>query len=217
MRQNINDNADRQISDHAHREINDNAHQDTSENTSQTTSQPTSRNTSDNTGYNPSNNTHQTLTKENTRRISALLKRARENAERQLKATQLAPALQTVRNEVWPLAEELREADPRAFDAHRDALAVLLNDCALAVVDEVPRPVLPSFDTPRVRRFDVRDVDALLDAGRPGERPVIGQLFGQALAVVRDPVLREVITANQQGVRILQRANRWIRMLTDAV
>jgi hypothetical protein len=35
--------------------------------------------------------------------------------------------------------------------------------------------------------------------------------------VVDDPVLREVITANQQGVHILQRANHWIRMLVDAV
>ncbi|MFH8405773.1 hypothetical protein ACH4FX_13490 [Streptomyces sp. NPDC018019] len=122
-----------------------------------------------------------------------------------------------MRKEVWPLAEELSERAPRTFDAHRDALAVLLNDCALALVDETPRPPVASFDAPRVRRIEIRDVDGLLDAGRPGERPVIEQLFCRALHVVRDPVLREVIAANRQGVQILQRAGRRIRMLVDAV
>ncbi|PBC60773.1 hypothetical protein BKI49_27130 [Streptomyces sp. Tue6028] len=129
----------------------------------------------------------------------------------------LVRALRTVRDEVQPLAQKLREGAPETFEAHRDALAVLLNDCALAVVDVEPRPPVASFDAVRIRRIDLRDVDALLDAGRPGERPVIQQLFRAALDVVDDPVLREVITANQQGVHILQRANRWIRMLADAV
>ncbi|MFD7713645.1 hypothetical protein ACFV6E_26950 [Streptomyces sp. NPDC059785] len=122
-----------------------------------------------------------------------------------------------MRDEVLPLAEKLGGSAPDTFRAHRDPLAILLNECALALVDEVPRPPVPSFDVPRARRFDVRDVDSLLDAGRPGERPVIQQLFRSALEVVDDPVLREVITANQQGVLILQRANRWIRILADAV
>ncbi|WP_143674358.1 hypothetical protein [Streptomyces sp. HG99] len=129
----------------------------------------------------------------------------------------LVRALRTVRNEVQPLAQKLREAAPETFDAHRDALAVLLNDCALSVLDEEPRPPVASLDAVRIRRIDLRDIDGLLDAGRPGERPVIQQLFRAALDVVDDPVLREVITANQQGVHILQRANRWIRMLADAV
>ncbi|MGD1225466.1 hypothetical protein AB9Q10_44405 [Streptomyces krungchingensis] len=129
----------------------------------------------------------------------------------------LVRALRTVRDEVQPLAQKLREGAPETFEAHRDALAVLLNDCALAVVDVEPRPPVASFDAVRIRRIDLRDVDALLDAGRPGERPVIQQLFRAALDVVDDPVLREVIIANQQGVHILQRANRWIRMLADAV
>ncbi|WP_345658540.1 hypothetical protein [Streptomyces siamensis] len=129
----------------------------------------------------------------------------------------LVRALRTVRDEVQPLAQKLREGAPETFETHRDALAVLLNDCALAVVDVEPRPPVASFDAVRIRRIDLRDVDALLDAGRPGERPVIQQLFRAALDVVVDPVLREVITANQQGIHILQRANRWIRMLADAV
>lgn len=116
-----------------------------------------------------------------------------------------------------PLAQKLREVAPETFEAHRDALAVLLNDCALALVDTEPRPPVPSFDTVRIRRIDLRDVDGLLDAGRPGERPVIQQLFKSALDMVDDPVLREVIKANQQGVHILQRANHWIRLLADAV
>ncbi|MFI6493567.1 hypothetical protein [Streptomyces sp. NPDC050564] len=129
----------------------------------------------------------------------------------------LVRALRTVRNEVQPLAQKLREAAPETFDGHRDAFAVLLNDCALALVDEAPRPPVASFDALRIRRIDLRDIDGLLDSGRPGERPVIQQLFSAALDVVEDPVLREVIKANQQGVLILQRANRWIRMLVDAV
>ncbi|WP_143658535.1 hypothetical protein [Streptomyces sp. Tue6028] len=149
--------------------------------------------------------------------ISVQLTRARGEAWRQLDEMDLVRALRTVRDEVQPLAQKLREGAPETFEAHRDALAVLLNDCALAVVDVEPRPPVASFDAVRIRRIDLRDVDALLDAGRPGERPVIQQLFRAALDVVDDPVLREVITANQQGVHILQRANRWIRMLADAV
>ncbi len=149
--------------------------------------------------------------------ISVQLTRARGDAWRQLDEMDLVRALRTVRDEVQPLAQKLREGAPETFEAHRDALAVLLNDCALAVVDVEPRPPVASFDAVRIRRIDLRDVDALLDAGRPGERPVIQQLFRAALDVVDDPVLREVITANQQGVHILQRANRWIRMLADAV
>ncbi|MEU9960835.1 hypothetical protein [Streptomyces sp. NPDC050982] len=53
--------------------------------------------------------------------------------------------------------------------------------------------------------------------GRPGERPVIQQLFRGAVGYAKDPVLREVIKANQQGVHILQRANRRIQMLVDAI
>ncbi|WP_405882841.1 hypothetical protein OG762_32325 [Streptomyces sp. NBC_01136] len=129
----------------------------------------------------------------------------------------LVRALRTLRNEVQPLAQKLRDTAPETFEAHRDALAVLLNDCALALVDTEPRPPVASFDAVRIRRIDLRDIDGLLDAGRPGERPVIQQLFRSALDVVDDPVLREVIKANQQGVHILQRANRWIRLLVDAV
>ncbi|GAA5038288.1 hypothetical protein GCM10023335_87340 [Streptomyces siamensis] len=149
--------------------------------------------------------------------ISVQLTRARGEAWRQLDEMDLVRALRTVRDEVQPLAQKLREGAPETFETHRDALAVLLNDCALAVVDVEPRPPVASFDAVRIRRIDLRDVDALLDAGRPGERPVIQQLFRAALDVVVDPVLREVITANQQGIHILQRANRWIRMLADAV
>ncbi|WP_221354033.1 hypothetical protein [Streptomyces beigongshangae] len=142
--------------------------------------------------------------------------RARGEARRHLAEAEVVRALRTVRNEVRPLADKLRQSAPRTFEAHRDALAVLLNDCALALLDEEPRPSVASFDPLPVRRMDLRDVDFLLDAGRPGERPVIHQLFGGALEYARDPVLREVIKANQQGVRILQRANRWIRMCVDA-
>jgi hypothetical protein len=149
--------------------------------------------------------------------IAVQLAYARREAWRHLEETDRVRALRTVRDEVLPLAEKLRLAAPESFDTHRDALAVLLNECALAVVDAEPRPPVAGFDAVRVRRIDPRDVDALLDAGRPGERPVIQQLFRSALDVVRDPVLREVITANQQGVHILQRANRWIRMLTDVM
>lgn len=145
--------------------------------------------------------------------FSGLLRHAR----RQLVEADLAGALRTVRNEVLPLAEKLRATQPEALDLHRDELAVLLNDCALAVVDGEPRAPLPTFEPLTVRRIDVRDVDDLLDAGRPGERPVIQQLFRNATEYVKDPVLREVIRGNQQGVHILQRANRWIGMLTDAV
>ncbi|MCX4407621.1 MULTISPECIES: hypothetical protein [unclassified Streptomyces] len=149
--------------------------------------------------------------------LSAQLTRARAEARRQLDEPDPAGALRTVRKEVRPLGQKLREAAPETFEAHRDGLAVLLNDCALALVDTEPRPAIPSFDAVRIRRIDLRDVDGLLDAGRPGERPVIQQLFRGALDVVDDPVLREVIKANQQGVHILQRANHWIRMLVDAV
>ncbi|MFJ4833117.1 hypothetical protein ACIP79_24890 [Streptomyces sp. NPDC088747] len=149
--------------------------------------------------------------------ISVQLTRARGQAWRQLDETDLVRALRTVRDEVRPLAQKLRETAPETFQGHRDAVAVLLNDCALALVDEEPRPPVASFDAPRIRRFDLRDVDALLDAGRPGERPVIQQLFRAALDVVENPVLREVIRANQQNVHILQRANRWMEMLMDAV
>ncbi|MCX4457191.1 hypothetical protein OG585_31975 [Streptomyces sp. NBC_01340] len=149
--------------------------------------------------------------------LSAQLTRARAEARRQLDEPDPAGALRTVRKEVRPLGQKLREAAPETFAAHRDGLAVLLNDCALALVDTEPRPAVPSFDAVRIRRIDLRDVDGLLDAGRPGERPVIQQLFRGALDVVDDPVLREVIKANQQGVHILQRANHWIRMLVDAV
>jgi len=154
---------------------------------------------------------------ENSHGISVQLTRARGEAWRQLNEMDLVRALRIVRDEVQPLAQKLCEAAPGTFDAHRDALAVLLNDCALSLVDEVPRPPVASFDAVRIRRIDLRDIDGLLDAGRPGERPVIQQLFRAALDVVQDPVLREVIKANQQGVHILQRANRWIRMLVDAV
>lgn len=149
--------------------------------------------------------------------ISVQLTRARGDARHQLDETDLVRALRTVRNEVVPLAEKLRETAPETFEAHRDALAALLNDCALALVDEEPRPPVATFDPMPVRRIDLRDVDALLDAGRPGERPVIQQLFRGAVAYAKDPVLREVIKANQQGVHILQRANHWIRMLADAI
>jgi len=150
-------------------------------------------------------------------RISALLTRARNQARRQLDDMDTVRALRTVRNDVLPLVETLRGAAPDTFEAHRDALAVLLNDCALAVVDEEPKPPVASFEPIPVRRIDLRDVDALLDAGRPGERPVIQQLFRSAVEFAKDPVLREVIKANQQGVHILQRANHWIRMLVDAM
>jgi hypothetical protein len=149
--------------------------------------------------------------------LSAQLTRARAEARLQLDEPDLVRALRTVRKEVRPLAQKLREVAPETFEAHRDALAVLLNDCALALVDTEPRPPVPSFDAVRIRRIDLRDVDGLLDAGRPGERPVIQQLFKSALDVVDDPVLREVIKANQQGVHILQRANHWIRLLAEAV
>lgn len=148
---------------------------------------------------------------------SAQLTHARGQARRQLDEGDLVRALRTVRDDVVPLAQKLRETAPDTFERHRDALAVLLNDCALALVDEEPRAPLPGFDPMPIRRIDVRDVDALLDAGRPGERPVIQQLLRGAAEFVNDPVLREVIKANQQGVHILQRANRWIRMLADAV
>jgi hypothetical protein len=149
--------------------------------------------------------------------ISVQLVYARHEAWRHLLETDRVRALRAVRDEVLPLAEKLRLADPGAFETHRDALAVLLNECALAVVDAEPRPPVTGFDAVRVRRLDPRDVDALLDAGRPGERPVVPQLFRSALDMVKDPVLREVITANQQGVDILRRANRWIRMLLDVM
>ncbi|MEU5344316.1 MULTISPECIES: hypothetical protein [unclassified Streptomyces] len=58
---------------------------------------------------------------------------------------------------------------------------------------------------------------AVLDAGRPGERPVIQQLFRDAVGYAKDPVLREVSKANQQGVHIPQRANRRIQLLVDTV
>ncbi|MGW3495515.1 hypothetical protein [Streptomyces sp. NPDC001020] len=154
---------------------------------------------------------------ENAHRISELLTHARDRARRQLDEGERVHALRTVRNDVLPLVETARTMAPGVFEAHRDALAVLLNDCALAVVDEEPRPPVASFDPIPVRRIDLRDVDALLDAGRPGERPVIQQLFRSAVEFAQDPVLREVIKANQQGVHILQRANRWIRMLVDAM
>ncbi|MFC8664496.1 MULTISPECIES: hypothetical protein [Streptomyces] len=149
--------------------------------------------------------------------FSVQLTRARGQAREQLNDTELVRALRTVRNEVLPLADKLRQSAPETFEAHRDALAVLLNDCALALVDEEPRPSVASFDPLPVRRIDLRDVDALLDAGRPGERPVIQQLFRGAVGYAKDPVLREVIKANQQGVHILQRANRRIQMLVDAI
>lgn len=149
--------------------------------------------------------------------ISVQLTRARGEARWQLGDTELARALRTVRNEVLPLADKLRQNAPETFETHRDALAVLLNDCALALVDEEPRPSMPSFDPLPVRRIDLRDIDSLLDAGRPGERPVIQQLFRSAVETAKDPVLREVIKANQQGVHILQRANRRIQMLVDAI
>ncbi|MER6015641.1 hypothetical protein [Streptomyces bluensis] len=149
--------------------------------------------------------------------LSVQLTYARREAWGYLLQTDRVRALRAVRDDVLPMAEKLRMADPESFETHRDALAVLLNECALAVVDARTRPPLTGFDAVHVRRIDPRDVDALLDAGRPGERPVIQQLFRCALHVVKDPVLREVITANQQGVRILQRANHWIRMLTDTI
>jgi hypothetical protein len=151
--------------------------------------------------------------------ISVQLTRARGEARRQLGDgdTELVRALRTVRNEVLPLADKLRQSAPETFETHRDALAVLLNDCALALVDEEPRPSMPSFDPLPVRRIDLRDIDSLLDAGRPGERPEIQQLFRSAVETAKNPVLREVIKANQQGVHILQRANRRIQMLVDAI
>ncbi|GAA3779589.1 hypothetical protein ACFS5L_22055 [Streptomyces phyllanthi] len=145
------------------------------------------------------------------------LEYARREVRRLLRETDRVRALRAARDEVLPLAEKLRIAAPGTFEAHRDALAVLLNDCALAVVDVAPRPPVAPLGAVRARRLDPRDTDALLDAGRPGERPVVQQLFRHALAMVKDPVLREVITANQQGVLILQRANHLIRMLADAV
>lgn len=121
--------------------------------------------------------------------FSVQLTRARAQAREQLNDTELVRALRTVRNEVLPLADKLRQSAPETFKAHRDALAVLLNDCA----------------------------PALLDAGRPGERPVIQQLFRGAVGYAKDPVLPEVIKANQQGVHIPQRANRRIQMLVDVI
>ncbi|MEU9185055.1 hypothetical protein AB0D14_10915 [Streptomyces sp. NPDC048484] len=153
---------------------------------------------------------------EHGRGISVQLTRARGEARRQLDDTELVRALRTVRNEVRPLADKLRRSAPETFEAHRDGLAVLLNDCALALLDGEPRPSVASFDPLPVRRIDLRDIDSLLDTGRPGERPVIHQLFRGAVEYAKDPVLRELIKANQQGVHILQRANRWIRMLVDA-
>lgn len=149
--------------------------------------------------------------------LSVQLTYARREAWGYLLQTDRVRALRAVRDDVLPMAEKLRMADPESFETHRDALAVLLNECALAVVDAATRPPLTGFDAVHVRRIDPRDVDALLGAGRPGERPVIQQLFRCALDVVKDPVLREVITANQQSVRILQRANHWIGMLMDAM
>lgn len=154
---------------------------------------------------------------ENSHGISVQLTRARGEAWRQLNEMDRVRALRTVRDEVRPPAQKMREAAPETSGAHRDALAVLLNDCALSLVDEAPRPPVASFDAVRIRRIDLRDIDGLLDAGRPGERPVIQQLFRAALDVVEDPVPREVIRANQQGVQILQPAHRWIRILVDAV
>lgn len=149
--------------------------------------------------------------------LSVQLMYARREAWGYLLEADRVRALRAVRDYVLPLAEKLRVADPESFETHRDALAVLLNECALAVVDEEARPPVTGFDAVCVRRIDPRAVDALLDAGRPGERPAVQQLFRGALDVVKDPVLREVITANQQGVHILQRANHWIRMLTDVM
>lgn len=121
-----------------------------------------------------------------------------------------------MRHEVLPLADKLRQSAPETFEAHRDALAVLLNDCAPTLVDEEPRPSVASFDPLPVRRVEPRGIDSLLDAGRTGERPVIQRLFRGAVEYAKDPVLREVIRANQQGVHIRQRANRRIQMLVDA-
>src|SRR5689334_15102516 len=67
--------------------------------------------------------------------LSAQLTRARAEARLQLDEPDLVRALRTVRKEVRPLAQKLREVAPETFEAHRDALAVLLNDCALALVD----------------------------------------------------------------------------------
>ncbi len=149
--------------------------------------------------------------------ISVQLTRVRADARRLLNEKELVRALRTVRNEVQPLADKLRQSAPETFEADRDALAVLLNDCAPALVDEgtaAARGLVRSAARPENR---VRDIDSLLDAGRPGERPMIQQLFRGAVEYARDPVLREVIRANQQGVHILQRAGRRIQMLVDAI
>lgn len=57
--------------------------------------------------------------------FSVQLTRARAEAREQLNDTDLVRALRTVRNEVLPLADRLRQSAPETFEAHRDALAVL--------------------------------------------------------------------------------------------
>lgn len=81
--------------------------------------------------------------------LSAQLTRARAEARRQLDEPDPAGALRTVRKEVRPLGQKLREAAPETFAAHRDGLAVLLNDCALALVDTEPRPPAACAGVPR--------------------------------------------------------------------
>lgn len=57
--------------------------------------------------------------------FSAQLTRARAQAREQLNDTELVRASRTVRNEVLPLADKLRQSAPETFEARRDALAVL--------------------------------------------------------------------------------------------
>ncbi|MCT9009695.1 hypothetical protein [Streptomyces rhizosphaerihabitans] len=140
--------------------------------------------------------------------ISVQLTRARSEVKRQLNEMDRVRVLWTVRDEVRPLARKLRETTPETFAAHRDAPAVLLDDRASPLFDEVSRPPAADSDAPVARRTDLRGADGLLDAGRPGGRPVVRQLCRAALDAVDDPVPREVIRANQQGVHILQRDDR---------
>lgn len=145
------------------------------------------------------------------------LSRARDDVRQRLAEQDLVGALRTVRGEVVPLAEKIAGTDPETLAGQRDSVAVLLNDCALCLMDGVARATPDSFDALTVRRVDPRDIDGLLDAGRPGERPAVPRLFDKALTFAADPVLREVIRGNQLAARILRHVNRRLQTLTDAV
>ena len=72
---------------------------------------------------------------EHSQGISVQLTMARQEAWRQLAETDPVRASRTVRDEVLPLADKLCQSAPETFETHRDALAVVLNDCALALTD----------------------------------------------------------------------------------